>query len=189
VCAPTPQSGDSCVVTADCGGQNGLACLDNICTHYADAGTACTDPTVCAPGTACTGVDGGQTCQAQGTTVGATCDGKGITAPTCDANFGLACVSGACAAITLAAPGSTCGTLDGGAVVHCAASGTCVLDTLDGGADAGKAKTGTCIGAAADNAACDTAVGPACVPTARCVIATDGGTSGVCGLLNPANCH
>ena len=65
--------------------------------------------------------------------------------------------------------------------MRCAASGTC----MDGGLPS--SKDGTCVPAAADNAACDLALGPACLPQARCVI-TDGSTRGICTALDNATC-
>jgi hypothetical protein len=106
----------------------------------------------------------------------------------------------------IVAAGDTCGVVSAG-VARCGSEGTCVLadagapgDVEDagdgGGSDAGNgdagasvSTTGTCLAAAPAGSACDPTNGPTCVLPAKCVIATEGGTTGVCTQVVPSACH
>jgi hypothetical protein len=92
------------------------------------------------------------------------------------------------------AAGQTCGDVNGG-TAKCSTSGTCVIPSSDAGpddagADAGAAPSiGTCLAAATTGAACDTALGPPCIPAAKCVTSSDASTAGTCQVPNPTTCQ
>jgi hypothetical protein len=69
-------------------------------------------------------------------------------------------------------------------VVDCKAGGLCVKAAPND-------KTGVCKTAAADGAACDNdpAIGPPCLPPAKCVVPSgSSGTAGTCTVPNAATC-
>src|SRR6202021_1004461 len=108
------------------------------------------------------------------TVAGSGCDPTGATAPGCDFDESLVCngQSRQCEALVISPAGGAC-DVSNHQFTTCEASGTC--STAEAGA------TGTCIAAADDGAECSAAgVGPACLPPARCIVATDGSTSGTC---------
>ena len=189
LCKPVPEAGSPCAATVDCGDRNALGCVAMVCQPYLEAGAPCAaGVTVCSPGYACTknadagaGADAGASCKLQGTTVNAACDTANSEHPNCNLTYGLQCLSSKCAAVTYVDAGEACGTELTSGLARCAASGTCV----DGGVTT--AKNGICLAAAADNAPCDTAVGPGCLPQARCVI--EAGTSGTCTTLDNGTCE
>jgi hypothetical protein len=188
LCKPVPEAGAPCSTTTDCGDGNTLGCVGMVCQPYLEAGAPCASGvTVCSPGYACTrnadagaSVDAGANCRLEGTTVNAACDTANSEHPSCNTTYGLQCVSSKCAAVAYVDAGQACGTELTDGVARCAASGTCV----DGGVPT--SKSGVCLAAAADNAPCDTAVGPGCLPQARCVL--EAGTSGTCVSLGNASC-
>ena len=189
VCAAVPKAGDACTVEADCGARGGLACAQGACVALGAASASCSRGAPCGIGLSCVGEKktAPGTCQPAASTVGATCDPKQATGPGCDLTLQLACdpATSQCVLDTVVAAAATCGQVGGG-LAKCSTSGTCVVTTSDagaedGGADAGAAPiTGTCLAAAANGAACDTAIGPACVPSAKCVTGSDAGTAGTC---------
>lgn len=181
-CADVPKPGDSCALTADCGGR-GLVCSDATCVQPLAVGAQCMRTGApCAEGLACVVAIGGMgmgTCQAELTTAGATCDAARRMAPDCSRDAGLYCtMQGTCAAITLAAAGAQCGTV---------ASGALCSDGVCFGATATTA--GTCKANVADGMPCNTIEGPDCTSPARCVgSAEDGGTMGTCELPGTQSC-
>lgn len=199
-CQPLPVAGATCQVTGDCGRDLNCAIPTGMttgtCAAYGAASAMCLTGTApCAPGLACVGDDettGAMgTCQAQGTTVGATCDPSRKTSANCEGDLGLICIPtaagsmmGTCQAITFTMTG-TCGDVGASPItgyVDCQAGGLCVKASST-------ATTGTCSPPAADGAACDSALGPPCLSPAKCVPTADGGTAGTCTLPNANNCH
>jgi hypothetical protein len=196
VCAAVPKAGDACAVEADCGSRGGLTCAQGACVAFGAASASCGKGAPCGIGLSCVGEKKTTpgACQPAASTVGATCDSKQQTGPGCDGTLQLSCdpATSQCVLDTVVTASATCGQVGGG-VAKCATSGTCVLSTSDGGAedggaDAGAAPiTGACLAAAANGAACDTASGPACVPSAKCVTASDASTAGTCTV--PTTCQ
>ena len=103
-CQQLPAAGATCQVQADCG--RDLACAtpagatSGTCAAWvASTGGCLTGVSPCQAGLACVGDDVTAmtmgTCQAQGITVGAACDGSRKTAPNCDNNLGLTCIPAA----------------------------------------------------------------------------------------------
>ena len=109
-------------------------------------------------------------------TAGTPCGG---TMAGCDGSKGLYCGGAVeaktCMNINYVAAGMPCGTLVDGSFQGCAGAGTCY--TATGFALA--REMGTCEAPAPDDGACDTAVGPGCLPPARC-IPSGAGTAGQC---------
>lgn len=189
LCKPVPEAGAPCANTAECGDRNALGCVGMVCQRFLEAGAPCASAvSICSPGYACTrnpdagaGVDAGGNCKLEGTTVNAACDSSSNERPTCNLTYGLQCLSNKCTAATYVDAGEACGTELTSGLARCAASGTCV----DGGVTT--PKSGVCLAAAADNGPCDTAVGPGCLPQARCVI--EAGTRGTCLTLDNGTCE
>jgi hypothetical protein len=196
-CADLPVQGAACVNTGEV--VRGFTCLAATSTWAAlgASGGPCGPDTPCQAGLACVGASGSATCQAQGTTLGSSCDSRRESAPDCDRTLGLSCTghtNGQCAALGYAAAGAPCGrvsaspdggTSDGGVgftAVACTGGAVCVIPA--------GTFTGTCVGPAAEGAACDTDTGPPCLAPARCVgtVSDAGTTSGTCQLLDPAAC-
>jgi hypothetical protein len=102
------------------------------------------------------------TCVASAGTAGMPCGG---TMPSCDGTKGLYCGgavgANTCMNIIYVAAGMPCGTLASGSFQGCAGAGSCFTAT----GIALAAERGTCKAPAADNGACDTAIGPACLYT------------------------
>ena len=205
-CADLPVQGASCVDSGEV--VRGFTCLKTTGTWAAlgAAGGPCDANTPCGAGLACVGggADGGAgtTCQAQLTTVGATCDNRLQTAPDCDRTVGVVCTAhrnGVCEALSYATAGQPCGRLpgdedggvpDGGvapAITQCTAASQCAMGPVE---DSGVALTGTCVAPAAEGAACDTEAGPPCLAPARCIgtVSDAGATTGTCQLVDPATC-
>jgi hypothetical protein len=177
-CQAAPAAGDSCLDLTNCG--QGLACIHGKCVTYGTAMATCGVDAPCGAGLSCViAADAGAgTCQASGATVGTMCDPKTETAPNCDIQLGLYCVSTGTNAKTCqqalpATAGQVCGEHAG--VKHICVASTCYTKPADGGQ--------TCVALAADKAACNTLTGPECEPPARCIgTQLDGGTSGTCTL-------
>jgi hypothetical protein len=188
LCKPVPEAGSACATTADCGDRNALGCVGMVCQPFLEAGAPCAAQVgTCSAGYSCTksadaGADAGGTCKLQGTTVNAACDTANTDHPTCNSTYGLQCVSSKCAAVAYVDAGAACGTEVTSGIARCAASGTCVADS-----GVPSSKSGTCLAAAPDNAPCDTALGPSCLPQARCVV--EAGTSGTCLTLDNGTCQ
>jgi hypothetical protein len=111
------------------------------------------------------------TCEPPVTTMNAPCV---FTGPGCDFYSGLACnvQTSTCQTAQLAAPGQACGTV-GTQAVSCL-GGMCLR--------------GACVAYPLVGQPCDVASGPQCVPDARCIVATDGGTAGTCQLNGSTAC-
>jgi hypothetical protein len=210
VCAAVPAVGATCSVAADCGSRGGLTCQNGACAAFVASGGACGKDAPCAPGFSCVGATktASGTCQADGATVGASCDAKQATGPKCDPDLDLVCIASMCSAEMIATGSAACGVVSPGTVTRCGAAGVCVLSApdagppsdagaeagSDGGADAGEVDAGapmqgTCLPPAIVSGACDTASGPDCMAPAKCVVTTDGGTSGTCQVVDPSACH
>jgi hypothetical protein len=181
-CADVPKAGDSCALTADCGGR-GLVCSNAACVQPLAMGAACTrtgDP--CGQGLVCVVppmMMGNGTCQTEATMAGAACDAARRMAPDCSRDAGLYCtMQGTCATITLAGASGQCGTTTTGALCS---DGACF------GATATAA--GACKANVADGMPCDTVNGPECTAPARCVgSAEDGGSMGTCQMPGMQSC-
>jgi hypothetical protein len=180
-CADKPTEGASCAATGECGAGTGLRCTPaSVCHAPGIAGAACDPSTPCGYGLSCVGATATAVghCQAAGSTVGAACSDKGVTAPECDATLGLRCKAMACVAIGLAGTDGACGEV-AGVPTACSAAGHCVLPPAS--------KTGTCEAAAADGAACDDTNGPTCTRPAHCVT-SGASTAGKCTLVDAGAC-
>jgi hypothetical protein len=137
-------------------------------------------------------------CEAEATTVGATCDLKKSKGTGCQPELGLYCgPDGHCAADALVSAPAACGRLgaaaadagaaDGGdagpvdfSVARCVAGAVC---------DPTGTTAGTCTAPAVDGAPCDRVNGPSCLAPARCVSANDASTAGVCLLPGASACQ
>jgi hypothetical protein len=218
-CAAPPKAGDACATTGECGSRGGLTCLSGVCVALGAQGAACDKSTPCGFGLSCVGATktAQGTCQTAAGTVGAACDPRGQTAARCNGTLDLVCdpASKQCVQESVVAANQPCGALGNGAYARCGASGVCEVSggggndagagdgggsdagggdagTSDGGAgDAGPPppQAGTCVPAAPDGASCDVANGPPCLPPARCVVSTDGGTAGTCVMPDATTCH
>ncbi len=181
-CNEAPGLGTSCFNNS-CG--PGFLC-DNVsflCVAPVSASGACDDSSVCAPGLTCIGNTGTAlgACVALAT-LGTSCD-LAHGGSRCDARSGLYCNTQAgkvCAPVATASASEACGTLDGG-VIECLADAFCQKPA--------SSTTGTCVAPAADGAPCDTVNGPICAVPSRCVLSTEGGTTGVCQTTNPQLCN
>lgn len=183
VCAAQPVVGDSC---ANNGCGPGLVC-DNVtsrCAAPVIAGGACDDSSACAPGYTCIGNTETTTgsCVALAAVVGASCDvADGGTR--CDGRQGLYCnvpEGRICAKVATASTTLECGTVDGG-VIDCTNGAFCQKPT--------DSKSGICIAPAADGTACDTVNGPTCARPSRCVLGSEGATTGTCQTTTPSACN
>jgi hypothetical protein len=185
-CAPPTKAGDSCAATGLCATEtNGQYCTatTQVCTTPVEQSGACDGTnTLCAGGLTCVGLATAPmgTCAPAATTLGADCAPVAQGGAGCDRNHGMQCdgMTKKCAAMTFASTGEACGTING-YVVPCASEGVCNIST-------GQTK-GTCVAAAADGAACDTAVGPGCAYRSQCVVSS--GTAGTCQPPIGAACH
>lgn len=130
----------------------------------AKVGEACGGTTYCETGTCRAGI-----CRAYVPTGGACDDLK-----PCDTNIDR-CEGSVCTARQYAKAGEVCGKLAGGTTIFCGGAATC--SDRDGMSEMGR-----CIPPAEDGRACDTSIGPGCLPPARCV-------SGVCSIPDVAVCE
>jgi hypothetical protein len=217
-CAAVPKAGDPCSGVAECGARGGLTCADGKCIPIGQSGSACTGAIPCGFGLSCVGATSSVpgTCQAAAADAGASCDPTGETAAGCSAGLECDPTSSTCVLTVYAAGGKVCGALDGGAV-GCAA-GACVIPPYDAGppvdaappvVDAGEdaeaggdaavdasppvdaappPAIGRCVAAVIEGTACDTMVGPPCLPPGECVHGADGGSAGTCAVPNGATC-
>jgi hypothetical protein len=167
----------------------GLICLQDTetCAAAISDGGACTDATVCGVGFTCLGLRKNTpgTCTPNGG-VGDACDDAALMAPHCDANGGSFCErgvrdAGICQPIIVNSSGSACGDVSGVTTV-CGTGGLCVKSDPDGG-------SGSCVAYVIDGNSCDSVAGPPCLPPAKCVPTTDGGTAGTCTLANGTSCQ
>ena len=189
VCAAATKEGDPCTPLEGC--DRGFTCAktSGTCVAPLAAGAACDGTVPCATLLRCKSKDnvgdddagdGGKikdgVCQAEATTVGASCsNGDGV----CSRASGLYCARPAktCAVLPVASTNNACGEVDGGSVTACM-GGDCTL--------ANGEKTGTCSAAIADDGPCDpTGIGASCLPPAKCVDAPGGAR---CKVLDPSIC-
>jgi hypothetical protein len=185
-CAAAPAVGDSCA-SSNCG--HDQVCVANAlgptCVLRGTLNSTCDSNNPCGTGLSCVGpANAAGTCQNALTTVGASCGG---TMPGCDNAEGLHCggtagTARSCEMTTLVGDGMPCGTMGDGSFVQCV-QGDCYTDT----GLIGAGQQGTCKTDALDGAACDTVLGPACTPPARCILGTTG-TAGVCTVPVASTC-
>jgi hypothetical protein len=188
-CAAAPVAGDSCVAS-NCG--HDQVCVSNatgsLCQIRGALMAACDAGHPCGTGLSCVGANATTmvmgTCMGALNMVGAAC---GATLPGCDNTLGLHCGGPAgtgktCLMTTLVGNGAPCGTMGDGSFVQCT-QGDCYSAT--GLIDAGQ--QGTCKADAPDGAGCDTVLGPACTPPARCITAA-AGSAGVCTIPLASTC-
>ena len=206
-CGDPPAVGADCSDSSCADGDRCVASTSE-CQVAVTSNGVCDSGHPCERGLSCVGENAktntAGTCETAGTRVGVACGG---TLPGCDPTRGLYCggPAGAKACMQVIYPGyngsvtadggatatdasaaatgaptpagTPCGQLADGARAGCVA-GECYTATgLASGSD-----LGACKPLAADNAACDTSVGPGCMYPARCVVAGggDGGTAGTC---------
>jgi hypothetical protein len=186
-CAAPPAAGDSCADSLCGPGQNCVA--DTMtCVDVGILNASCATNHPCGNGLSCVGVSSSNTegtCEVALGTAGAACGGG--TVPACNGSLGLSCVgasgSKTCVTISYVGDGMPCGNLSNTAFAQCKA-GTCYTST---GAATGN-EMGTCKLDAIEGASCDTTLGPSCMTPARCVVMSDGGTSGLCAVPTGTTC-
>jgi hypothetical protein len=156
-------TGQSCMTTADCGGN--LLCAGNsTCQPPSPATGPCSATMPCVQGTACIG----GTCVAPGG-AGATCSSKNNGAD-CDSTYqGVYCdaTTSMCTAYTVAQPGDACGA----ATTVCGGGGVCFHSL--------------CSSPVADGSPCNAASGLDCMAPSSC-LGADGGMT--CALFSATNC-
>jgi hypothetical protein len=186
VCAALPKAGDSCADLTSCG--QGLVCFSTakVCGTYGTSGASCGTDSPCGPHLSCIGADtktGAKgECAASVSVVGTACDPKLETGPGCDYDGGLTCntESKQCEPIVVSSGTGPC-DFDNHQYAVCSASGTCT--TSEAGV------TGMCVPAAADGKVCSIATGgQTCLLPSRCIVSTDGGTSGICQVEAAPSC-
>ena len=182
-CGGAPLEGDSCA-TQSCG--HGLLCVAGtlLCAAPVGASGACDSGHPCATGYSCVGAvpaDGG-VCVAQGDSVGVACQVRTTTTANCNHNDGYFCTSPGhvCATASAVSTGQVCGST-GTEDSVCQGGSGCVVP--DGGT------TGTCSAVAADGETCDIVTGPTCMSPSRCVVTTDGATTGTCMFPDGLSCN
>ncbi len=185
-CATAPSRGASCT-SSNCGHNQACVTATEMCQIYGalnaqcDANDPCGDGLTCVGAVASTSTPG--TCQAAGAVAGTACGG---TMPGCDGTLGLFCggSSGAktCMTITYVSDGMPCGALSSTMCAECITGGCYTATGL-----AASGEMGTCKADAADNAACDTVLGPGCLAPARCVTSGDA-SAGTCVVPNGPMC-
>jgi hypothetical protein len=186
-CAAQPAAGDSCANSLCGPGQNCVA-ETMTCEDVGILNGSCATNDPCGNGLSCVGVSSTSaqgTCEVALGTVGAACGGG--TTPACNGSLGLSCVGATggktCVAISYVSDGMPCGNLSNTSFAQCKA-GTCYTAT---GVASGS-QMGNCKLDAIEGASCDTVLGPSCMTPARCVVASDGGTSGLCTVLTGSTC-
>jgi hypothetical protein len=189
-CGAAPAIGADCSLSTCARGVDCLALQSSTtpppmqCTAYLLSGGKCNRDNPCDFGLSCVGstkaVMG--SCMAAVTTVGGACDPNQQTAPGCDRQAGLFCnaMSKTCTAVTFAAAAAVCGLGSDGNFTDCT-GGDCVGYTL--GANA---MPGQCKAKVTEGSACDTTLGPFCLPPAKCV--TSNGTAGTCTIPDGNKC-
>jgi hypothetical protein len=185
-CADAPKVGDSCADLTTCG--EGLLCIasSKSCATLGTVGETCDADSPCGAHLSCIGANAAKAtvgkCQTSVAKKGATCDPTNQTGPGCDFDAGFVCnsMSKECEPITVSPAGGPCDSDDHQFAV-CSASGSC--SASEAGA------LGTCTAAAVDGKACTTAAkGPGCLVPARCILTTDGGTTGTCQVEETPMC-
>ena len=185
-CAPPPAVGDACIDGNCAHGQTCVAAT-HTCQALVAAGQPCDGPT-CSAGLNCVGTDvinmGTGTCMMAGASAGTAC---GASSAGCAGVLGLACSGSAgaktCMMMTFGDDGAACGPSTADVVRSSCKAGSCY--TASGAA--AEPQTGTCKADVAPGAACDTMLGPACMPPARYVV-TPSSTAGTCMTPDPTAC-
>jgi hypothetical protein len=184
-CGAAPAVSSSCLHSNCARQQICVARIETCVTPAALNGACDNNAQPCGPDLACVGNTGGAmgTCKTPLAASAACSQMLGL----CDGTTGYACQgatgSRTCTAISYGGDGADCGSLANGVFAGCASGGACY--TATGLAMAGEA--GKCKAAAADNAACDIALGPPCLAPSRCIVG-DGGTAGVCTVPSGSTC-
>jgi hypothetical protein len=185
-CGEQMNAGASCQAVTSCGRDNTCVAATYLCQVPAEAGSSCGSDNPCIGGQGCVYAASGDntgTCQPLAKTEGDTCDDRSIGIPSCDSDFGLYCNGnpGTCATVNVVEAGQACaGTVSGEA---CEDNATCPSSST---VPSGAARY--CQAAAADGAACDTALGLPCRATSRCVWTSAQGTAGICEAANVNAC-
>jgi hypothetical protein len=163
-CMPMPAAGTSC---AEFVCPVGLTCeaATLTCAAFLKSGAMCNTGQPCEDGLTCVGATATSlgVCE-QGTQVeGQGCDFAGAG---CDFTKDLACnaATSVCNTETIAAPGEACGIVANQAAT--CSGGTCIR--------------GACVANIPVGGACNIATGAPCTTNARCIVSTDGGTTGTC---------
>lgn len=182
-CADPPAPGASC---GDGGCAHGQICVSTtqVCTVPGVSGAACNKDNPCAFGLACVGSSSTTmgTCQTAGNMTGEACDYKNATKASCDFTQGYECntMSMTCQPVMYAMDGQPCAAQTTGDYVLCYGDGFCAIPM--------GSKTGTCKAPAMDGQPCDTALGPGCLPPARCITGGGTATAGVCKVNDGSLC-
>jgi hypothetical protein len=171
-CEASPPAGASCAQRV-C--PQTLTCTSGTltCTPFVQVGGMCSANEPCNEGLACvaSGPAASGVCEQGVQTQGGACAFLGAG---CDFYSGLVCnaQSSTCQTAAFAGPGEACGVVANQST-PCIA-GTCLR--------------GACVANIAVGGACDIAGGPPCLQNARCIVASDGGTTGICQLNGATNC-
>ena len=176
-CQQAPQPGSSCAGIGTCGNESGMTCESGTCVPFVEQGSACGGGQgECDPGAGLACVAG--TCQPAVTTANAAC----ASTPGCALVDGLVCNTElkTCQQAQFAGAGQPCGTV-GYASIFCAGVATCL--------GASGNTPGTCAALSPPGGPCDLSAGPDCLSPTRCIVTSDGGTSGTCQFLDGSSCH
>jgi hypothetical protein len=183
-CAAAPQTGDSCAQLTTCG--MGMSCLtfSSTCASPAQPMAACAPTQACTVGNECIGANyttgASGTCQLAVEMLGAACSSS---TNTCDFYAGLTCDTQTkqCVAAQLVGAGQACNFVtSANQSVYCGGGGKCI--------SASPGVQGTCSGASNLGGPCDLTVGPECISPSRCIVGSDGGTSGTCQVTDATTC-
>ncbi len=134
-CTNPPTAGSPCSATTGFSCTGGALCdrAAAVCVAPGNVDAPCNDANtvVCGYGLGCAGEAGARTCQVLPNLLGAPCDANGLTAPACDASYGLVCsiATQTCVAAVRADVGQACGKPAAGEQVLCAPALACVLAT------------------------------------------------------------
>jgi len=180
-CAPTPQAGAPCADSSNCGTELNLACetSTNVCVPIVTEGAQCSSTTgTCNSGAGL--VCSAGTCDVAVSTPSAPCVPNGAGCAFVD---GLVCNSALkiCQNVQIASAGQPCGTVND-QTTSCEGDALCL-------GEEGSSTPGTCAAFAPAGAPCDLMAGPTCISGLRCVVSTDGGTSGTCQIPAGAACQ
>ncbi|HZU85408.1 MAG TPA: hypothetical protein VE987_20895 [Polyangiaceae bacterium] len=185
VCAPAPAPGDSCAQLTTCG--PGLVCTTDTqtCAVFGASGAPCGKGAPCGAGLSCVGASAAApamgSCQAAVGASGAPCDPTQRSSAGCDRSAGLVCnaATKTCVALVFASGGQACGDV-ANQNTPCGASGQCSTSA--------SGMMGTCTAAALAGSPCDLVNGPPCIPPARCIVDSDGQSSGTCAFVSASSC-
>ena len=187
-CADAPVAGDDCS-SSTCWHNQRCVAASMTCESVVPLNGACDSNHPCDNGFACFGdtTTAAGSCTTAGASLGASCGGG--TMPGCDNTLGLYCAGTAgaktCAALALVGDGAPCGALADGTRAVCIAGECYTSSGVAGAGDLGDCKAAVLETSAAP--ACDTVLGPGCLPPARCVL-TATGTAGTCIVPNAELC-